>query len=810
MRRITVLMLVVTLLMPSASATPGEAASAPPAVPRVVSAGVTCDAIAQDGFRWISSAVMANGLPIVAYTSRRPYRAGGDPDEDGWSHVRVAPYLSETAIAKAVTLDDPSIVGRSGYENISAIDVATNGGGGLILVTFVDPVRHRHVVRRSTDLGRTWSAITAIPPLSGFFVDPWDLRGHFHQLYYDGQSGLFYYSLAFGVRDQLMYVTSADGVTWSPIRFWARFVTSNGSNPFQSRVARVFRTNAGTWLMYGNVMASSNTDISVVRFGKGVCDSTTCWPTHQIHLWRWPGADGSPPSPGPNVLHTPGAAFYLPLSSTPDRIHLVFGATGLTGFRSVPTGHLHHFWSDDDGRTWWNENGPISPDGNSSIVGAADAETPTPEPATGPLADIDGTWVPAFGKAIIWGSEGNTFNNAPGLGMSVFGDGARDQARVQGVGGYATCASKRSFVWVHGIRGDFTDEAAFSALLGPLRARYGPARVRNFDYFQDVGYRIDGRCVDMPAHRVPENSGGLPLTATPSSVDPNVCDSQSDVGLNAVFLDKFVTDRRAEFGGPVTLIANSMGGAIVRAFLAYSVAAGTGTHEFVDHVYFLQGAQQGSHLAYVPSALAGLRESSTALDRVLLDAIAGAARTLTGWDPLRPAAADLKPRSETYTFANPAAAHVPDHIGYFNVASDIRWTLELGVMGTRFHRVVGGSTSSLGDYVILPGTDRPTDLPILGGARFDPGTIGRGSDAHQWILRRDHTIQVASLITLLRPIGPVPGDFTFPGDPFAMPESHLQFGTKMHEITYLADRVTGERGPLNALILAEIERQDRR
>lgn len=774
-------------------------------------ASASCLPVVQDGFRWVSAAVMANGLPILAYLSRRSYVSGGKPDEDGYLHPRIATYLSETAIAAPIVLEDPMIVGRAnGYDNESSVDVATNGPGGLILATFIDPVRFRFVVRRSTDLGRTWSPIQPIPGLGT--ADPYSGNGALHHLYYDDQSQLFFLSFPYG------YVTTADGIAWSSLRSWGTFTASAPSNPGQSRKVHSFRTKNGTWLRYGNLF-NSTAGMNVARFGNGVCDTLACWPSQQTLLWNWDGiADTTPPTQEQrSMLHTPGSAFYMPSSSTADRIHLLFGATGLTGFRSTPRGHLFHWWSDDDGRTWSNENGVAGGQGNdTSLAGAADVETPVPEPATGPLADISAAWVPSFGsegRLVVWGVEGNNANNAPGLSFSVFANGERDQTRVQGLGGYTTCSKKRSFLWVHGIRGSFRDQTAFAAVLGPLREKYGNERVRNFEYLQDAGYQQNGRCVDMPPHRVPDDAGGLPLTLGASSIDSNACDSQSDVGLNAILVDDAVRALHEEFGGPVTLIANSMGGAITRAFLAYSVAAGTGTHELVDNVYFLQVAQQGSHLAYPPAVLSGLRDSRTPLDRVLGEAISAAARALTGWDPTRPAAGDLRPRSETYAFVNPPSAHVPDQVGYFNVASDIRWTLELSVFNVPFRRLIG-ATSTLGDYVILPGTDTPTDLPVLGGARFDPGTIGRGRDSHQWVLRRDHVVRVTSLVTLLRPIGPFPGDFSFPGDPFAVPESHLQLGgtgsdgtPRMREV-YATDRMTGDRQSLDVLILREIERQD--
>lgn len=279
---------------------------------------------------------------------------------------------------------------------------------------------------------------------------------------------------------------------------------------------------------------------------------------------------------------------------------------------------------------------------------------------------------------------------------------------------------------------------------------------------------------------------------------------------------------RERFAGPITLIANSMGGAIVRAFLAYSTDAGTGAAGFVDSVFFLQGAQQGSHLAYAkPFAQVLLLPAGIGREMVFAG-MSELVREATGWDASRPAIDDLRPFfSETYRFVNPSPAHIPDHIAYFNVASEIRWSTRVDLIGVHFGipwrwARVENDSGSLGDYVILPGSDDPTALPPLGGARLLPSTIGRGADSAQWILDREVETQMEVIVEWLPTAPFVDRDFDLPDDPLHVAESHLELGgvdahgnPRMHEIS-VRDRISGLVDRLDQVLLREIARLDQR
>lgn len=241
-----------------------------------------------------------------------------------------------------------------------------------------------------------------------------------------------------------------------------------------------------------------------------------------------------------------------------------------------------------------------------------------------------------------------------------------------------------------------------------------------------------------------------------------ICDSQDDVGVNAILLESDVRRLQRDLGvRKITIIANSMGAAITRAFLAYATVARPTTLEFVDGVVFLQGAQQGS---YIPVAKRYMDE--TPVLAPIGEAIANGVKDRIGLDLDRPAAEDLTPQSAMYEFVN-RAEHVPDRVHYVNVASDIRVRAAVFLFGWRFR----AGSLGVGDYVMLPGADDPAATPSEGGARFLAASIGRGRSSTQWVLARDQELVVFRGI-------PIPYPLAF----WDVPESHLAFGTKLREI----------------------------
>jgi hypothetical protein len=348
----------------------------------------------------------------------------------------------------------------------------------------------------------------------------------------------------------------------------------------------------------------------------------------------------------------------------------------------------------------------------------------------------------------------------------------------------------RSFIFVHGILGD-SRTPGFPALLkdGLLPAYDLQGQVRVFDYFQDKSHvQPGGSCVSGPSYDPSQPTAGLPVDTSPHSLDLSYCDSQSDIGINAILLDADVRTQHEQFGGHVTIIANSMGGAITRAFLAYATAAGNGSADVVDDVYFIQGAQAGSYLTLSKTIYSATAPSSTAWT-VISEAI----KLGLEFDPTRPAWNDLTPRSSTYQWVNPDVTHLPAGTRYQNVATDIGIIPSYDIFGMRF----APTRITVGDLVMLPGSDDPRALPLLGGENFDPRVAGRGSpESRQWILRKDVVFAEDSIVPVLKDPSAVPGAVLAVSN---ANENHRNIGDHLADIR--VDDGNGSVRPLSDVLL---------
>jgi Tol biopolymer transport system component len=378
-----------------------------------------------------------------------------------------------------------------------------------------------------------------------------------------------------------------------------------------------------------------------------------------------------------------------------------------------------------------------------------------------------------------------------------------------GVGSRSVQISVRprpSLIFVHGITGSYRDHEQFGPLLSGLKTRYPvqdrahqPAldQVHYFQYFRDTGDAVgSAQECDRDAARLtfapPVRTGGMPISLDHASLS-GPCYSQSDVAINAVFLDQDVRALHERFGGPVTIVANSMGGAITRAYLAYVSSMDEGTQLFPDTVVMLQGAEAGSYALVLRTAVLSTQ------DRYLYELTSSISRELFKYDPDSPAIEDLTPGSELLQWVNPSPAHVPADVRYLNVASDIHLLIHANVLGIP---VVAAPT--VGDYALLPGDSDPTALPLLGGARFDPGVIGRGrSDSEEWILERTIPIEWGAFVPFIE-TGDIEKLPTPVRDLLRVPEWHGALGSQMHLI--VVDDPDGGRGPLDEVLIRLITR----
>lgn len=188
-------------------------------------------------------------------------------------------------------------------------------------------------------------------------------------------------------------------------------------------------------------------------------------------------------------------------------------------------------------------------------------------------------------------------------------------------------------------------------------------------------------------------------------------DSQSSVASNADKLAREVAEVVANAGGQrVVLIGYSMGGAIIRTYLALHREEAA---RDVRAVVLIDAVASGSWGFTVVDEATG--RISGPLGRRLLDALHSIAATSAAVDFDRPAVSDLRPRSAL--FRRVAAVEPPPSISYYTFWGDIRVRVSRALY---VYELPAFEMPSLGDLGLLPGDPDPSVLPELGGQRFSP------------------------------------------------------------------------------------------
>ncbi|MGO8951205.1 MAG: Ig-like domain-containing protein [Ktedonobacterales bacterium] len=359
-------------------------------------------------------------------------------------------------------------------------------------------------------------------------------------------------------------------------------------------------------------------------------------------------------------------------------------------------------------------------------------------------------------------------------------------------------AMTRPIIWVHGIHEDATNFAheinhnitvpkeaskssqqTWSSLLDALTTTYTPSAIQAFCYVDDIAW------TNPTPGCASGESPPIPACSTPSSPSSTMCDSESSVDQNAVALATVVQDM---YNQPqhhkVTLMAYSMGGAIVRTMMAgcldptYTSATGTtvaysptvytsnmtSCHAAaldVDHVFLLNAAQEGSWLLQAES-VTGLQENGLSSGAVasfvpvlplIQSAFYDAVQSELGLNLNQPAIVDLTPKSQNITYHN--SAPPPPGPNFYTFYGDI----SLGIQLQFFTATLQPQTVlPLGDLVFLPQADPPNAVPPWGGAALCGSCGGlsiadyeQSSDGtyHEWALAYPITISINGLIPLL-------------------------------------------------------------
>jgi hypothetical protein len=335
-------------------------------------------------------------------------------------------------------------------------------------------------------------------------------------------------------------------------------------------------------------------------------------------------------------------------------------------------------------------------------------------------------------------------------------------------------------MFVHGVKADFRTNGFPSLFKDGLLKEFPqdiyPNSIRSFRYYQDVGSYNGTTNICPPDGRLPEPivpREGIPVPIVASTAQ--VCDSQSDLGTNAVLLYEDMVTFLNETGHQrkITLVCNSMGCSIVRGFLAYAMEmhdrdpVNPSATDLVDSVIFLEGIQAGSLLDLYALGGLGLPPPLNQLYGLALQ------YSPFHYDLSRPAVQDLRPKSDYLTWArqehpagNQALPYTPP-LDYFNVYGDIRL-----VGQTCFVTCISTSADELGDIAILPGSPSPYGTSWEGGARFLYNNT-ETPDNWEWGMRHDFPYVASS------PLGPLqglPSQFSAVQQAYNAPEQHENLG----------------------------------
>jgi hypothetical protein len=294
-------------------------------------------------------------------------------------------------------------------------------------------------------------------------------------------------------------------------------------------------------------------------------------------------------------------------------------------------------------------------------------------------------------------------------GLRITGDAIKDAVFVHG--------------W-HSNAHEVQKGNAYAPLMKALLNKL-PDHVTALTYYQDLAYATpNGTCNPMPT----PDTNTQNLHIEPNAANPNLCDSKSDLGYNAAFLDDAIQTKT----GPVAVISNSLGGGIVRGWMVLAQQrASDPSLNLATTVIFTQGTQQGVFWT-------NLDQQSKASFGAPGQAIFRWAANAIGYDLTRPSAQDVYPQGPWYQSVNPVP--VPPQLHYYNFYSDVKVHYVQYFFGWKTADL---GTDDYGDTALLPGDPDPSKMPKGGGARFLPG-LTPVADRHEFAYNHTYDSVVTS------------------------------------------------------------------
>ena len=330
-----------------------------------------------------------------------------------------------------------------------------------------------------------------------------------------------------------------------------------------------------------------------------------------------------------------------------------------------------------------------------------------------------------------------------------------------------------TLIYVHGINeiaGKGTNTPDFPSVFSNIPN----VTYHGFIYYEDLGQADPTRGLGSCGSGLPINvldkaaSVGMPIISSDATGTPT-CDGSSDIGINAIKLEEQINAEYTASGRPVILVGYSMGASIIRGMIAYSQARRDQIADtMIDSVSFIHGVQQGSYLANGGQFVSGLS---------VFGGIATGISDLVHLPLDRPASQELQDGSAWFTWVNSHSTKLPP-IPFFNTYGDIHVSSRVCVIPELFG-CLDVYDAAMGDIVVLPGTDNPTDTTIQGGQKFLNGPRGR----QNWEFRQSHRYY-------FDPIFPPSEAIAWGGAAFSAPEQHLNVIQGMSQ-TMVSDCQTG-------------------